>query len=102
SSSSRPVPTLPVLEALGFKEAGYARGLTEIGTASIILKSDPSRVVDSLRSLSGPRDRKIFRKTAVSEVVAQQIGLDIDLPKLDYNRSPAIKFGDDYASSLSA
>lgn len=102
SSSSRPVPTLPVLEALGFKEAGYARGLTEIGTAGIILKSDPSRVVDSLRSLSGPRDRKIFRKTAVSEVVAQKIGLAIDLPKLDYNRSPAIKFGDDYASSLSA
>ncbi|MGP9613504.1 hypothetical protein ACT3TE_09615 [Brachybacterium sp. AOP42-B2-9] len=102
SSSARPVPTLPVLEALGFKEAGYARGLTEVGTASVILRSDPSRVVDSLRSLSGPRDRKIFRKTALSEVVAKKIGVAVDLPKLDYSRSPQIKFGDDYASSLSA
>lgn len=102
SSSSGAVSTLPVLEALGFKEAGYARGLTEVGTAGIILKADPTRVVDSLRSLSGPRDRKIFRKTAISDVVAEKAGLSLGLPKLDYSRSPRIRFGDDYASSLAA
>lgn len=98
----RTVATLPVLSELGFREAGYARGLTEVGTASIILQSDPLHVPDSLRSLAAPRDRKAFRKTAVSSILADKHGIDVNIPAIDFGKSPKINFGDDYASSLSA
>lgn len=98
----RTVPTLPVLSELGYVEAGYSRGLTEVGTAAIILQSDPKRVLRSLQSLAGPRDRKLYRKTALSAILADRLGADISVPKMDFERSPKIAFGDDYASSLSA
>lgn len=98
----RTVSTLPVLSELGYREAGYSRGLTEVGTASVILQSDPHRVLESLKSLAGPRDRKLYRKSALSSIVASELGMDINVPPMDFERSPRITFGDDYASSLAA
>lgn len=95
-------PKLEVLDVLGFEDAGYARGLTEVGTASIILQSDPGRAADSLKSLSGPRDKKIFRKTAISRILNDKLGGGLQLQANNFSRSPKIKYGDDYASSLAA
>ncbi|PCC44087.1 hypothetical protein [Brevibacterium aurantiacum] len=95
-------PTLAVLSELGYIEAGYSRGLTEVGTAAVVLQSDPQRVLESLRSLAGPRDRKLYRKTALSAVLANRLGVDLTVPAMDFDKSPKIAFGDDYASSLSA
>lgn len=96
------VPTLTVLSELGYIEAGYSRGLTEVGTAAVVLQSDPQRVLESLRSLAGPRDRKLYRKTALSTILANRLGVDLTVPSMDFDKSPKIAFGDDYASSLSA
>lgn len=96
------VPTLAVLSELGYVEAGYSRGLTEVGTAAVVLQSDPQRVLESLKSLAGPRDRKLYRKTALSEILANRLGVDLTVPSMDFDKSPRIAFGDDYASSLSA
>lgn len=98
----RTVSTLPVLSELGYREAGYSRGLTEVGTVSVILQSDPERVLESLKSLAGPRDRKLYRKTALSDILASKLNVDITVPPMDFEKSPRIAFGDDYASSLSA
>lgn len=94
--------TLPVLSELGFLEAGYARGITEVGTVSVILQSDPFLVEDSLKSLAGPRDRKLFRKDALARLSASRLGAEVRLPDIDASRSPKIKYGDDFASSLAA
>ncbi|SMX95536.1 cyanophycin synthetase [Brevibacterium sp. Mu109] len=93
---------LPVLTELGFIDAGYAKGLTEVGTASVILQSDPGIVSNSLKSLAGPKDRKLFRKAALSALVAEKLGVTVALPELSFARSPRIDYGADYATTLSA
>lgn len=98
----RPSGTLPVLAEVGYTDAGYAKGLTEVGTTNIVLKTDLDRITDSLKSLAGPRDRKLFRKNAVSRVVGKELGIDANIPPTDTTKAPKIKFGDDYATSLAA
>lgn len=102
SRTPKRVPTPTVLAELGYVDAGYARGLTEVGTASVILQSDPWHVHNSLKSLSGPADRKIFRKIALSTLVGTKLGISVDIPASDPSKSPNIRMGDDYASSLAA
>lgn len=94
--------TPQVLSAVGFVDAGYARGLTEVGTASVILQSEPALVKDSLKSLSGPADRKIFRKTALTQLAGSRLGIPVTVSDTDPRKSPQIAFGDDYASTLAA
>lgn len=98
----RKVATIPVLSELGYAEAGYSRGLTEVGTAKVILQSDPGRVIRSLKSLAGPKDRKFYRKFALSAIASKDLGVSIELPQVNFDKSPRITFGDDYASSLAA
>ncbi|MFF8895837.1 hypothetical protein [Brevibacterium casei] len=92
----------PLLAEVGYEDAGYARGLTEAGTASIIIQSEPRLVLDSLKSLAGPRDRKLYRKTALTALMAKRLNIEFLSPQVDYENFPKVSFGDDYATSLAA
>lgn len=92
--------TLRHLEVLGMTEAGYTKGLTEVGTVDVIAKRNPEVLGQSLRSLAGTKDRKYSRKTALTSFVAEQRGLSIELPPEPSEHTRQIQFGEDYATSL--
>lgn len=93
---------VPLLDAAGYTDAPYTNGITEVGTAKILLKSRPDLVKDSIASLAGERDRKRFLKIALTTLINDRTGALVDIPKLPQEWNHKIPFNSSYTTALGA
>lgn len=93
---------VPLLDAAGYKDAPYTNGITEVGTAKILLKARPDLVTDSIASLAGKGDRKRFLKIALTTLMNERLGGRADIPALPEEWDRKIPFNDSYTTSLGA
>lgn len=83
--------------AVGLGEAALTRGLTEFGTAAILLKHAPGLIPASIESLAAKDSEKQIRKRALVEVTQQYLGgakADLSSLPLPKKKEP---FGATYA-----
>ncbi|MCG7445770.1 hypothetical protein [Corynebacterium sp. ACRPO] len=101
---SRPVKApkkVAPLEIMGLQESPVTNGITELGTAKLLLQSDPDHLADSIDSLAGNTDRKKFLKTAITTLLAPQFCENIRLPQLPNTWSKPIDVTDSYTTTMS-
>ncbi|SCF43800.1 hypothetical protein [Micromonospora mirobrigensis] len=71
--------TFPPFAGAGYRNAPYVAGITEIGTAMILVTYCPEVVNDSLASLALPGEEKLYRKYVLASIAAERAGLTVDL-----------------------
>lgn len=101
---SRPVKRpkkVDPLEIIGLQETPVTNGITELGTAKLLLQSDPEHLADSIQSLAGNTDRKKFLKTAITRLLAPQFSENLTLPELPETWSKPITVTDSYTTTMS-
>lgn len=101
---SRPVKSpkrVAPLEMMGLTESPVTNGITELGTAKLLLQSDPQLVADSIQSLAGKTDRKRYLKTAIATLLAPQYCQSLSLPELPESWSAPISITDSYTTTMS-
>ena len=101
---SRPVKSpkrVAPLEFMGLTELPVTNGITELGTAKLLLQSDPQLVTDSIQSLAGKTDRKRFLKTAIATVLAPEFCEGLSLPELPNDWPKPISVTDSYTTTMS-
>ncbi len=101
---SRPVKSpkrVAPLELMGLTESPVTNGITELGTAKLLLQSDPRLLTDSIRSLAGSTDRKRFLKTAIATLLAPQYCENLSLPSLPEKWPNPISVTDSYTTTMS-
>lgn len=103
-AKSSPNPRrVPLLEAAGYTDASYTDGITEAGTAKILLHYRPDLVVESIASLAGDRDRKRFLKTALIELMSGRLVTPPDISlNLPDQWKDQIDFTSSYTTALAA
>lgn len=101
---SRPAvkSTVPPLGMIGLDSLPATEGVTELGTAKILLQTDPSRIADSITSLAGATDRKHYLKTALVHSVNEVLGGDATLPPMPKDWADKIAFDSSYTTAMSA
>lgn len=100
SAASRRQPGNPLFEAVGLREHVTTRGLTFLGTSTVVNSLMPDLVQRSLDSLARNRSEKSFRKRlAVENVKAFQSGsmVNLDAVQLPYRKS---KMGISYVADF--
>lgn len=101
---SRPVKRpkkVDPLEIVGLQETPITNGITELGTAKLLLQSDPEHIAGSIQSLAGNTDRKKFLKTAITRLLAPQFSEKLTLPELPETWSKPITVTDSYTTTMS-
>mgnify|MGYP007092277790 FL=1 len=96
------VGTFPPFKLAGYQNVSPVRGVSEFGTARILLSHRPDLIEDSLNSLASPGEEKHVRKILITRVVAEQMGIDVKTPQLP--RKPRIhyRFGQNFAVDMTA
>ena len=94
--------TFPAFSGVGYESAMPVAGISEIGTAQMILNRSPEIVEQSLRSLASPGDEKYFRKIAIVKTVADRLGIDVTVPSLDLEQKVHYEFGENFAVDVTA
>lgn len=103
SFSRRPtMRKVPPLSMLGIQNIPATDGITEIGTANVLVQTDPGLISDSIESLAGATDRKRFLKTILATVVADERGIALDLPPIPKSWKNKIKFNSSYTTAMTA
>lgn len=92
--------TFPPFRAVGYENAPFVLGLTEVGTLMVLLKSSPNLIADSLMSLASPGEEKLHRKSVLTKIVADEVGVDIQLPVIQPPNSPHFRFGESFAVDI--
>ena len=75
--------TFPPFAAATMINAPYTLGITEIGTAMIMLKYAPDLVQLSLDSLANNGETKKYRKQLISSLVANQLNINFKINQFD-------------------
>jgi hypothetical protein len=96
------VATHPSFSAIGLQNVPLVSGLTEVGTALVLLRHAPDLVGDSLRSLAGPGEEKLFRKYALTRCVAERHALDAELPDVATPTVPRLAWGEAFSTDFLA
>ena len=86
---------------MGLTESPVTNGITELGTAKLLLQSDPQLVADSIQSLAGKTDRKRYLKTAIATLLAPKYCESLCLPELPESWSAPISVTDSYTTTMS-
>lgn len=92
--------TFPPFAAANMINAPYAIGITEVGTAMIVLNYAPELAKSALESLANNGEVKKYRKQLITSIVAKRLNIDFqiefDTPnnKLSFGKS----FADDFIS----
>ncbi|MBF0580791.1 hypothetical protein [Corynebacterium sp. ED61] len=94
--------TFPAFSGVGYESAMPVAGISEIGTAQIILNESPEIVEHSLRSLASPGEEKYFRKIAIVQTVADRLGIDVTVPPMDFEQKVHYEFGESFAVDVTA
>ena len=94
--------TFPAFSGVGYESVMPVAGVSEIGTAQIILNEFPEMVGASLRSLANPGEEKYFRKIALVQTVAARMGIDVQVPKLGFEQRVHYRFGQNFAVDVTA
>jgi hypothetical protein len=91
-----PAPDGP-FAAAGVLSTSWIRGLTEIGTAMVILRYMPDQIAPSQRSLAQPKTEKYSRKQLLVHIAAETAGVDV--PNVGQLLPPSKKtrFGSSFA-----
>lgn len=92
---------LHLLEAAGLVETPVTAGITEVGTAKIMLETHPDEVAASLKSLAGAGDRKHFYKQALVTMLSRTLGLPNPIGEFDVEWEKKIPFDRSYTTALS-
>lgn len=92
--------TFPPFKGAGYINAPYVIGLTEIGTLTVILRTWPELLGESLVSLASPGEEKINRKAVLARLVAETIGVQADIPDIPAPSRPHFQFGQNFAVDL--
>lgn len=75
--------TFPPFLAASMENAPYTLGITEIGTAMILLKNAPELVKESLDSLANNGETKKYRKQLITSLVAKLMNVELDIGEFD-------------------
>ena len=94
--------TFPPFRMAGFQSVSPVQGITEFGTARILMSHCPELVEKSLRSLASPGEEKFIRKTLITRVVAEMMGLTVETPKLPRHPKIHYEFGRNFAVDITA
>lgn len=94
--------TFSAFSGVGFESAMPVAGISEIGTARIILENYPEVIEQSLRSLANPGEEKYFRKIAIVQTVAERLGIEIKVPSLDFEQKVHYRFGENFTVDVTA
>ncbi|MBO1029050.1 hypothetical protein IPU79_07605 [Micrococcus luteus] len=94
--------TFPPFAAAGYHNAPFALGLSEVGTAKVLLQDDASLAVDSLLSLASPGEEKLYRKAVLLDIVADSLGVPVDIPDIKRPERPHYPFGTAFAVDMLA
>lgn len=76
-------------------------GVTEIGTLGMVLKADPSIMLDVLKSVALPREDKAIRKNQLLRAVGVEVGIPLRVPSLEAFK-PRREWGTSMATDLSS
>ncbi|MEV0153386.1 hypothetical protein AB0H57_06535 [Micromonospora sp. NPDC050686] len=71
--------TFPPFLGAGYRNAPYVAGITEVGTAMLLITYSPEAISESLASLALPGEEKLYRKYVLATIAAQRAGGMIDL-----------------------
>ncbi|MBY8873528.1 hypothetical protein K7640_16960 [Micromonospora sp. PLK6-60] len=71
--------TFPPFLGAGYRNAPYVAGITEVGTAMLLITYSPEAISESLASLALPGEEKLYRKYVLATIAAQRAGTMIDL-----------------------
>lgn len=94
--------TFPPFRASGYTNAPYVLGLTEVGTLRVLLQTSPQLVAPSLSSLASPGEEKLYRKAALTRLVADTMNLTVDFGEIAPPPQPHFRFGQNFALDLLA
>lgn len=94
--------TFPAFSGVNYESVLPVAGISEMGTAQIILTESPEIVEYSLRSLASPGEEKYFRKIAIVETVAERMGIDVQVPHLQFDQKVHYQFGQNFAVDVTA
>lgn len=89
--------TFPPFKAVGYMNAPYVAGLTEIGTLLVLAHYRRDHIRESLSSLAGPGEEKLYRKQVLAQVVADRLSIDIPLDVSPKPMKPHFSFGQNFA-----
>ena len=93
---------LPPFRMLGLENLPVTDGITELGTAKVLLQTDPELIGDSIESLAGSTDRKHYLKIAIAQAMRDEMGIQIDLPELPTEWDKKIPFESSYTTAMTA
>lgn len=91
--------TFPPFAAANMINAPYTLGVTEIGTAQVLLHSAPELIVASLNSLANNGETKKYRKQLIVDLVSKRQGIDFKLEVFDTPNNKW-KFGESFADDF--
>lgn len=77
AAAGRPPPPDGAFAAAGLLSTSWIRGLTEIGTAMVMLRFMPEQIAASLRSLAQPKSEKYSRKQLLITIAAESAGVPV-------------------------
>lgn len=95
-------PTFPPFTGAGYTNAPFVLGLSEVGTAMVLLRNDPSLAVDSLISLASPGEEKLYRKKVLLDVVAKKFGIGVNTPEIPRPPRSHYPFGKAFTTDILA
>ena len=75
--------TFPPFAAVDMINAPYVLGITEIGTAMILMKYAPDLVKKSLDSLANAGEEKKYRKQIIASLVSGKMGIEFEIKQFD-------------------
>ena len=93
---------LAPLDSVGFVDAPYTNGITELGTAKIMTLAFPHLLGDSIESLAGKRDRKRFLKIALIHASTNDQKILQYIPPAADEWSAPVDFDSSYTTALGA
>lgn len=93
---------LAPLENVGYIDAPYTNGITELGTAKLMTLAFPNLLSDSIDSLAAQHDRKRFLKIALVHAVSTNPELLSTVPSADTEWNSPVPFNSSYTTTLGA
>lgn len=93
----------PWFAAAGLEQVNPVLGLTEVGTALLLLEYSPEHIRDSLLSLAAPHTEKYARKIILLYLASRRAGRETGravLESLPDRSTPFLKFGTSFASDF--
>lgn len=91
--------TFPPFESAGMVNAPYVLGITEIGTAMILLTYTPDLIIDSLNSVANNGESKKYRKQLIAVTAAKRMKIPFHIDKFDKPNHKFI-FGKSFADDF--